>query len=587
MDTTSRYLLYLQLPLHKREKQMKKKFIHILFLIQSFVIVSQTNYYVSPTGNNTNPGSLSLPWQSIQFGLNHLSAGDTLNLLTGIYLEKIYISQNNIVLRSCSGHSAVIDANGISTQDAVIAISNKTNIVIDNIEIKNNIQNNALGILIEGNSTNITIKNCVIHDIHFSSNPYAPVNSATNAQGIIVYGTHNTIPIKNIKILNNELYNCRLGYSEGIAINGNVDGFTIYGNKIHDLTNIGIDIIGHEGACSNPVYDQARHGLVKKNIVYNCISNYATSAGIYVDGGKSIIIENNISYHNGYGVEIGCENIGQSTDSVIVTSNVIYNNQVAALAIGGYAYPNGSGKVVNSVFRNNTCYNNDFSNSGNGELYLSYSENSIIENNIFYLSNQNIITYAELNQPGLYFNYNIFYSLNGPNSVIAYWNGNTISSFSSFQSQTHSNLNSSFANPIFIMPSITAPDFHLQSNSPAINAGNPSFTPSISETDMDGNMRCNGIVDCGAYEYYSNADVSTIFSHNTFYIYPNPSHDYFVINFSDHAPHSIKILSCIGQSIIELKTNKESSFIIDTSILNPGIYYCNIDNYQSIPLIKQ
>jgi hypothetical protein len=47
---------------------------------------------------------------------------------------------------------------------------------------------------------------------------------------------------------------------------------------------------------------------------------------------------------------------------------------------------------------------------------------------------------------------------------------------------------------------MTAGDFHLQSNSPCINAGNNAYVSGV--TDMDGNPRIVGIaVDMGAYEY--------------------------------------------------------------------------------------
>jgi hypothetical protein len=258
----------------------------IVFAISTLMAFGQNNFFVSPTGNNANNGSLNAPWQTIQYGLNQLSPGDTLNLMTGTYNEKIEISADNIYLRNYPGNSQIIDATGITTQNPVILLRNRSYITIEGLEIKNNIQNDAQGILIEGIGNNITIKNCVLHDIHFSANPDDSVNETTNAQGIIVYGTDPITPISNLKIIGNKLYNCRLGYSEGIAVNGNVDGFEIIENEVYNLTNIGIDITGHEGTCSNAIYDQARNGTVKGNIIHNCISPYATSAGIYVDGGK-------------------------------------------------------------------------------------------------------------------------------------------------------------------------------------------------------------------------------------------------------------------------------------------------------------
>ena len=56
------------------------------------------------------------------------------------------------------------------------------------------------------------------------------------------------------------------------------------------------------------------------------------------------------------------------------------------------------------------------------------------------------------------------------------------------------------ANPLFV----SATDFHLKSDSPAIDMGNNS-APNIPSTDLDGNSRVeNGTVDMGAYEYQVN-----------------------------------------------------------------------------------
>ena len=132
---------------------------------------------------------------------------------------------------------------------------------------------------------------------------------------------------------------------------------------MHDVTNIGIDAEGNYGVSPNAANDQARNGIIKNNLTYNCISPYATSGGLYIDGAKNVVLENNISYHNGYGIEVGCEIVGKSTDSIIIRNNIFYDNQICGIALGGYAYPSGSGKVTNSSVRNNTCYKDNYTNS--------------------------------------------------------------------------------------------------------------------------------------------------------------------------------------------------------------------------------
>ena len=538
----------------------------------TFPVSSQTNYFVSSAGSNSNTGSQSAPWLTIQSALSHLKRADTLYVMNGIYTEKLNIPVSGLTIRNYPNHTPVIDATGLTSQVPILQIINTSNIIIDGLELRNNIMLDAQGILVDGNCQNITIKNCKIHDIHFSSNVSASVNDKTNAQGIIVFGSNATTPISNLKILNNQLYNCRLGYSEGIAVNGNVSGFEVSGNSVHDLTNIGIDLIGFEGTSSNTANDQARNGIIRNNIVHHCVSAYATSGGLYVDGGKGLIIENNTSYHNGYGIEIGCENLGKTTDSILVRNNVFYDNEVCAVALGGWNYPK-SGKVINSVFRNNSCYYDDYSKSGNGEIYLSYSENCTIENNIFYTTTQNSLSYAELSQPGLSFNYNLIYCAAGAVNLSIDWDKKSYSDYISFVAGTGFNKNSVFANPLFVAANITNPNFHLLSSSTAINAGNPATISSTAEVDMDGQSRKNGVIDCGADEYYAaNGIDENHLIQSMFSIFPNPARDNISIQCSDVNLENIILYNSIGKQVGNYRM-ENSSKRIDISGYLYGLYY--------------
>jgi hypothetical protein len=496
-------------------------------MLISMVSTAQVNYYVSPTGNNANDGSMANPWATLQFSLEQLSSGDTLNAFGGTYIEKIAIPFSGITFRNVAGETPIVDAGIMIPQDAAIEIYNVSDITIDGIMVQNNVRNDAQGILVEGNCQNITIQNCIVHDIHFSANPDDNATPSKNAQAIIVYGSHPELPITNLKILNNEVYDCRLGYSEGIAVNGNVDGFEVGNNYVHNLTNIGIDIIGHENTCATDSLDQARNGRVYNNIVHDCISEYATSGGLYTDGGRNIIFENNTSYRNGYGIEIGCENPDKTTDSIIVRNNLFYDNEACAMAMGGYAYPS-SGKVTNSVIRNNSCLKNDYAGVGFGELYLSYSEDCIIENNIFYTNN--ILAYAELTQPGLQFNYNLIYSEAGTGGIEVDWNGAYYPGYDAFTAGTSLNTNGLFANPEYVNTDALTADLHISATSAAVNAGNPATLADAAETDMDGEVRIQeSMIDCGADETVA-IPQSLWNATYQMQVFPNPVNDFLWIH---------------------------------------------------------
>lgn len=519
--------------IHLLNYDMRKIVALLCFCILTLSIPAQNNFYVSTNGNNNNAGTFASPYKTIQYGVDQLQAGDTLNILAGTYNEKISINSSGtsnmrITVRSFQNQQVLLDGSGISTQDAMISIDDKKNINIIGLEIANNIQNDAQGIAISGGPQNITVADCKIHDIHFSSNPNETATAGKNAQGIIVYGNTTTNFPSNILINNNELFNCRLGYSEGIAVNGNINGFEISNNHVHHLTNIGIDAIGHEGTCSDPALDKARQGLIANNRVHNCLSTYATSAGIYVDGAKNIAIERNITYHNGYGIEIGCEYVGKSADSIIVRNNFIYDNEVAGIALGGYDYPSGSGKVMNSMIESNTLFMNDYNNTGSGELVVSYVETARVYNNIMYATAQNILFAIASGNTNINLDNNLYYINAGMDNMEFYFNGNTYTGLSDYQTDLNQDIHSLFAIPQFVNATLPVPDLHLQATSACINIG-VSHSNNIQQTDIDGEPRFNGIIDIGADEYYM---PNGIYESNTIQvnIYPNPGKAIFMLD---------------------------------------------------------
>jgi len=503
-----------------------KQCIISIFLILITTNVNAQEYHVTKDGSDGNSGSETSPWKSIQHAMDYATPGSTVHIHAGIYKEALYVNvsgtdNNYITFIAFEDDEVIIDAEG-QTSTAVIEVYNIHHIALENLIIRNHQRNDAIGILVEGACDHIRIDDCEIYDIHFSSDPNAAVSSETNAHAIAVYGDDEDHDITDLEILDNEIHDCRLGYSEALVVNGNIDGFIINDNEVYDVTNIGIDIIGHEGTCSDPSKDIARNGLISQNTTYNCLSPYATAAGIYVDGGKNLIIEQNRVYNNQWGVEIGCENIGKTTDNIIVRNNLVYGNTSAGLAIGGYEYPSGSGKVTNVVVTNNTFYGNDTEEDYAGELYMSYCENIEINNNIFYgtastgyvLSSEDLIASV-----GVKFKNNNWLSSLGEGEEEYYYYGGNYQGLAEFEAAVSDVTSSLSTDPNFI--SLEAElDFGLQAESAMINMGR--LGSDIGEQDFSENSRVvDGNVDIGAYEY--NASLSTkAESISTIKVYPNP-----------------------------------------------------------------
>jgi hypothetical protein len=238
---------------------------------------------VAPTGGN---------YTSIQAGVSAANGGDTVLVKAGKYNEAITFTKSGsdkkyITLLGESG--TVIDGTGKSGE-AGITISSKNYIKLIGLEIQNfsgGGNSTPMGISVNGSSSNLIIRNNKVHDIK---------NDNGNAHGIAFYGTSST-PISNIVVDSNEIFNCKLGSSESLVLNGNVTNFLVSHNIIHDNDNIGIDFIGFEGTAPAG-FDQARDGVCSSNMVYNIssLNNPAyggdrAADGIYIDGGRNIIIE--------------------------------------------------------------------------------------------------------------------------------------------------------------------------------------------------------------------------------------------------------------------------------------------------------
>ena len=555
------------------------QFFSSIFFVLSLIFVSTrlsaTEYFVAVNGNDANNGLIASPWQTIQYGVNQLTPGDILNIRAGIYNEKINIdvsgtSSAYITIRAYQNENVVLDA--VSFDDPIPIIwTDNAYLNIEGLHLSNNRAQYAAGLALQGVAHHINITGNKISNIQFDVDPNAPVNFNTNAVPLSIWADQAPDSIHHINIIGNEVFDNVSGYSENISAAGNFSHFLIADNIVHDNTNIGIDVTGNYGVAPIAAYDQGRYGVIKNNTVYNCNSPYSPAAGIYVDGGRDIIVENNLSFHNGYGGEIGCEENG-STSNVIFRNNIFYENEFAGMSLGGYD-TNTTGTVISSSVLNNTFYNNDTGNNYHGPLLLSKSEDCEIENNIFYISDQNVFQYAYRTQTNLSMDYNLIYCPAGANAIEVSGNYNTTGIQNYYNASGHG-ANSVFGNPLFV--NLTG-DFHLTTNSPAIDAGNPSYVPETGEVDLDGEVRiAGGRIDCGNDEFGSTVDAHILTSSDCIEIYPNPFTDQLVID-GVFTNYEIKIYDVLGNVVADY-TGSNNPLVIELNALGAGTYFVSIQH---------
>ena len=471
----------------------------LYFMAPPLLAIAGNSLFVSTGGNNANPGTLELPWRTVQYACNHATAGSTIFIMSGVYNEKIAITTSGsagggfLTVTALDTDTVILDGTGISG-DQIILIQNQQYIRIQGLELRNNLdQTFGTGIWVQGSGNHIEIINNIIHDMRA-----AP--GGGDAMGISVYGS-STTPISNVVLRGNTIRNCQPGHSESIVLNGNVDTFLIANNVVHDVNNIGIDMIGGEKTCPDPAQDVVRNGICRGNLVYNARSIYGGgyAAGIYVDGGRNIIVERNIVHDADVGMEIGCEIKGVTASGMIVRDNLLYHNDKRGLSFGGYNYP-ATGRVTNSIFSNNTMFNNDILGTGEGEIYIEYTLNCTLKNNIAYAHRGRLITSTVDNSSGNIFDYNRFFTTAASGNAVDY-NGAIYSTIDSYRGATGQDTHSTSGDPLFVDTSAVTLNLHLSPDSPCIEAGDNSVVVS-GETDLAGILRIyNDVVDVGAYEH--------------------------------------------------------------------------------------
>jgi hypothetical protein len=472
-------------------------------------------FYVSTTGSDSNPGTLSSPWRTIQHASNSVQAGDSVYVRGGVYNESVNISVSGsaiagpITFQTYPGEQAIVDGTGLapptSGTQGLINIVNRSYISIQGLEIRNYQTSSAsgtpAGIWVSGSGSNIQILNNLIHNIVTTS------ETTGSAFGIAVYGTAAPASLDAVTISGNQVYNLRTGTSESVNVDGNVTNFAITNNVVHDNDNIGIDVIGFEGVSPDPAYDYARNGTVAGNTIYNISAinnpgegNQYDANGIYVDGGSQVVIERNLIHDVDIGIEMASEHQGHVTSFVIARNNVVYSANSIGITIGGYA--SNVGGTDHCTIVNNTLFQNDTKKTGSGEFQIQYyATNNIFKNNIVYASSQGLFinNYTKSEPDPADVDYNLYYSSLSSSTANFLWNGTNYVAFSSYQSATGKDSHSQYADPQFL--SLTVPNLQIQPTSPAVNAGINLGLAVVGALDFAGNPRLIGTnIDIGAYE---------------------------------------------------------------------------------------
>ena len=426
-------------------------------------------YYVSPNGSDSNPGTASMPWRTIQKAANTLVAGESVYIRQGTYYEHVVVANSGsqgkfITFQNFPGETVFIDGDKScpSYWSGLFYMTNKAYIRIIGLKL---INSNHIGML-ASNCNNIYIQDCEV---------------SCSEDGGIVFEEGSNAFVSNCDIHHNNDIGPSAGH-EAVSFD-NIDTFEIKYCDVHHNEEEGIDAkygatngnIHHNNVYENNgpnIYISAVNNInVYNNRVHDTSGLYGPKSGIML----SVEASYNYNQDNLYGINL--------------YNNLIYNNYCGIsfwTENGAFSYTNYHDiYIINNVIYNNTKNSGCGFEISNG-LPEMFSDNLVIRNNIFWENN----VYAQSR------------TIKGDSDIL---NKFTID-HNLFKSGEASN---TFGTDYIMTPDVkwidkANHDFRLQPDSPAIDAGSAINAPSIDYDDgsrpKDGDRNGTAIHDIGAFE---------------------------------------------------------------------------------------
>jgi len=423
----------------------------ILTVVLAIGAAQGATYYVATNGSDSNPGSSSLPWATIQWAVDHIAAGDTILVRAGSYAgARIENSGTSGAVKTLT-----VETPGTVTLNALSPVARHSGI----IEVEN---------------YNAAVHYWVVDGFTINGNNHTmrPFDSRS------IDGQDNThITCRNCTIFDAVATGISSGHTHYVLIENN----TTYSNNEH-------------GTYTNNSSD---YGIERGNLVY---SNYG--CGMHHNGDKRTgggdgimsfwLNEKNVIYGNGTGggAAINCDGVQDSK----FLNNLAYDNTAGGLT---WYYTDGSANCQRDLFYNNTMVFQD--GVGRHVVLISKGKslaiNNKIKNNVLYTNRTDkasICTYAS-NVAGFESDYNVVvdkFSIDGGRRYI------TLATWRTYGYDTHSFI----SDPAALFVDAANHNFHLKLGSPAINAGT-TLTEVVD--DLEGTSRPQGTAyDIGCYEYH-------------------------------------------------------------------------------------
>jgi PKD repeat protein len=418
-------------------------------------------YWVSNSGKDSNSGSQTSPWLTLQHGANKLSPGDTLNVQPGTYAgfsvgystsATAGTPTNPITVQGAPGttpSAVVITSQNPDRADAIDLEPGTDYWTISGFSILNsNGQFTQEGILINANYVNV-LNNTINGDGNSMSFCILTSGSYLTIQGNTCSKTTGT------GLIGHGIYVGNASTGANIT-HVNISGNTIFSTSEHGLQVNGVGEAGTE---------EATNITIQGNTIYNV----AAGSGMNLDTLEDSVVSNNLIYnYKAYGIVLFADNSASTND--LIVNNTIYSSATGVYSALGI-FSAGSGSI------NNTVLNNILLGAG------SYGTAIAIDS---------------LALSGFTSNYNVV-GTSTSEATFSIDDGNSSETWASWKSGTGQDANSIVGSLAALFVNSSSNNYQEAAGSPSIGAGTSTDAPAI---DILGNPRPTGaLYDIGCYQH--------------------------------------------------------------------------------------